>query len=134
MSWRTRHYPNIYLRSSPKKLRKNFSFHPNIYKSSPVLRFERTSFFYVLKSFKFKKQKNIIFRQKDTWRTQNWWRFWYNNKCLEEQDTTLIYIYEVPPKKLRKILSFHPNIYKSSPVLRFERTSFFIFIQSEFNG
>ena len=23
---------------------------------------------------------------------------WHNDKCLEEQDTTLIYIYEVPPK------------------------------------
>ena len=25
-------------------------------------------------------------------------KVWHNDKCLEEQDTTLIYIYEVPPK------------------------------------
>ena len=45
MSWRTRHYPNLKItKFSPKKLRNILSFHPNIYKSSPVLRGLRASF------------------------------------------------------------------------------------------
>ena len=46
----------------------------------------------------YRTQKNIKIRQLTRKEHKTEGVVWYNNKCLEEQDTTLIYIYEVPPK------------------------------------